>query len=64
MLELRRQGLPVIGSIETAIWKWFWPIELWVTSVMASRWLLRSGRFNLAALTALLPLLAALGSRP
>lgn len=61
MLELRRQGLPVFGSIETALLQWFWSIELWASSVAASRWLLRSGWLNLAALTALLPLLAALG---
>ena len=35
-----------------------WSIELWAASVGASRLLLRSGRLNLAALTALLPLIA------
>ena len=38
-----------------------WSIELWAASVGASRLLLRSGRLNLAAFTALLPLIALLG---
>ncbi len=63
MLELRRQGHPILEAVGHGISHWFWSIELWASSVVASRWLLRSGWFNLAALTALLPLLAALGVR-
>ena len=40
---------------------WVWSIELWAASVGASRLLLRSGRLDLAAFTALLPLIALLG---
>ena len=61
VLELRRQGVPMLGAMILDLVAWFWPIELWAASVWASRWLLRSGRLNPATFTALLPMLSLLG---
>lgn len=63
LLEARRQGAPILAAMGSGFTAWIWPVELWACSIWASRWLLRSGRLNLAALTALLPMLSLLGIR-
>ena len=60
LLEARRQGASTLAAMEFGFTSRIWPIELWLSSIWASRWLLRSGRPNLAALTALLPMLSLL----
>ena len=50
---VRRAGVPS-RAFEAA----FWPVELWVASILISRLLLRRNAFNGAAFVALLPLIA------
>lgn len=49
-LDLQRRGFPDWTIV-------FWPLELWVASIYASRRVARAGWFNFGALIALLPLL-------